>query len=63
MRIKKKQEEREAMEPGRKKKDVGVRLPGGVTYVDRQREATVVAETDIKKELKVSGSVGVCFVF
>ena len=61
MRIKKKQEEKDAMEPGRRKKDDGVRLPGGVTYVDRQREATVAGETDIKKELKVSDAVGRLF--
>ena len=61
MRIKKKQEEKDAMEPGRRKKDEGVRLPGGVTYVDRQREATVASETDIKKELKVSTDVGHLF--
>ena len=31
-------------------------LPGGVTFVDRHREAAVSSEADIKKELKVSES-------
>ena len=33
-------------------------LPGGVTFVDRHREAAVSSEADIKKELKVSEKQG-----
>ena len=55
MRNKKKQEEKEALEgKGRSKEDRAQDLPGGVTFVDRHREAAVSSEADIKKELRVS---------
>ena len=54
MRNKKKQEEKEALEGKGKKEDRRADLPGGVTFVDRQREAAVSSDADIKKELRVS---------
>ena len=53
-RNKKKQEEKEAQEGKGKKQERRTDLPGGVTFVDRYREAAVSSEADIKKELKVS---------
>ena len=59
MRNKKKQEEKEALEGKGKKEDRRADLPGGVTFVDRHREAAVSSEADIKKELRVSNKAKV----